>query len=189
MERPAALGRLERIRAVFTADLMREKQGLGDSSHVPVFIVGMPRSGTTLVEQILASHPRVFGAGEVRDFVATASVFSERTASAYPEMLTKLSDDDLREFGKTYVEGLSKGAAVKDRIVDKLPSNFLFIGLIHLVLPKARIIHIKRNPVDNCLSCFSLLFEEDQPFSYDLGEMGRYYKAYASLMGHWRSVL
>ncbi len=180
---------MQRIRDVFTKDLLRAKSNVGHAFEAPVFVVGMPRSGTTLVEQILASHPRVFGAGEVRDFVATASVFSERTASAYPEMLAKLSDDDLREFGKTYVEGLSKGAAVKDRIVDKLPSNFLFIGLIHLVLPKARIIHIKRNPVDNCLSCFSLLFEEDQPFSYDLGEMGRYYKAYASLMGHWRSVL
>jgi tetratricopeptide (TPR) repeat protein len=180
---------MQRIRDVFTKDLLRAKSNVGHASEAPVFVVGMPRSGTTLVEQILASHPRVFGAGEVRDFVAAASVFSERTASGYPEMLAKLSDDDLRELGKTYVERLSTVGAGKDRIVDKLPSNFLFVGLIRLVLPNARIIHIKRNPVDNCLSCFSLLFEEDQPFSYDLGEMGRYYKAYDGLMDHWRSVL
>jgi len=180
---------MQRIRDTFTKQVLQAKANVGHESDAPVFVVGMPRSGTTLVEQILASHPRVFGAGEVRDLVAAASVFSERTASAYPEMLARMSDDDLRELGKTYVERLSKGGAAKDRIVDKLPSNFLFVGLIHLVLPKARIIHIKRNAIDNCLSCFSLLFEEDQPFSYDLGEMGRYYKAYATLMDHWRSVL
>jgi tetratricopeptide (TPR) repeat protein len=180
---------MQRIRDTFTKEILQAKANAGHDSEVPVFVVGMPRSGTTLVEQILASHPRVFGAGEVRDLVAAASLFSERTTSAYPEMLAKLSNDDLRELGKVYVERLSKGRAAKDRIVDKLPSNFLFVGLIHLVLPKARIIHIKRDPVDNCLSCFSLLFEEDQPFCYDLDEMGRYYKAYATLMDHWRSVL
>jgi tetratricopeptide (TPR) repeat protein len=180
---------MQRIREVFTKDLLRAKSNVGHQSETPVFIVGMPRSGTTLVEQILASHPRVFGAGEVKDFAATASVFSARTASAYPEMLAKLSDDDLREFGKTYVERLSRYGAEKDRIVDKMPANFLFAGLIHLVLPNAKIIHIKRDPVDNCVSCFSLLFEEDQPYSYDLREMGRYYRAYDTLMDHWRSVL
>jgi tetratricopeptide (TPR) repeat protein len=180
---------MQRIREVFTKDLLRAKSNVGHPSEAPVFVVGMPRSGTTLVEQILASHPRVFGAGEVKDFAATASVFSARTACAYPEMLAKLSDDDLRELGKTYVERLSRDGAEKDRIVDKLPANFLFAGLIHLVLPNAKIIHIKRDPVDNCVSCFSLLFEEDQPYSYDLREMGRYYRAYDGLMDHWRSVL
>jgi tetratricopeptide (TPR) repeat protein len=180
---------MERIRDVFSEDLLRARSNLGHDSETPVFVVGMPRSGTTLVEQILASHPRVFGAGEVRDFVATASGVSERMASAYPEMLAKLSDGDLREIGKSYVERLRKVGGAKDRVVDKLPSNFLFVGLIHLALPRARIIHAKRNPVDTCLSGYSLLFAEDQPFSYDLGEIGRYYKAYDTLMEHWRSVL
>ncbi len=180
---------MQRIRDVFTSDLLRARANPGYDSEAPVFVLGMPRSGTSLVEQILASHPRVFGAGEVKDLVATASMFSERTASSYPELLGRLSDADLKEFGKTYVEQLSKAAAGKDRIVDKMPSNFLFLGLIHLALPRARIIHVKRNPVDTCLSCFSLLFAEDQPYAYDLTELGRYYRAYDCLMAHWRSVL
>jgi len=180
---------MQRIRELFSEDLLRGRVNTGHDSEVPVFVLGMPRSGTSLVEQVLASHARVFGAGEVKDFVATAAGVSERTGSVYPEFLTKLSDDDLREFGKTYVERLTKGGATKDRIVDKMPSNFLFLGLIHLALPKARIIHVKRHPVDTCLSCFSLLFAEDQPFTYDLGEIGRYYRAYETMMAHWRSVL
>jgi tetratricopeptide (TPR) repeat protein len=180
---------MQRIRELFSEDLLRGRVNTGYDSDVPVFVLGMPRSGTSLVEQVLASHARVFGAGEVKDFVATATSVSERTASVYPEFLSKLSHGDLREFGKAYVERLTKGGATKDRIVDKMPSNFLFLGLIHLTLPKARIIHVKRNPVDTCLSCFSLLFAEDQPFAYDLGEIGRYYKAYETMMAHWRSVL
>jgi len=180
---------VERIREVFTEDFLRAKANAGNDSEVPVFVLGMPRSGTSLVEQILASHSRVFGAGEVRDFVSTVTSVSERKASVYPEFLSKLTDEDLREFGNTYVERLTKSGGGKDRIVDKMPSNFLFAGLIHLALPKARIIHVKRHPVDTCVSCFSLLFAEDQPFAYDLGELGRYYKAYDALMAHWRSVL
>jgi len=180
---------IERIREVFTEDLVRARFNTGNDSEVPVFVLGMPRSGTSLVEQILASHSRVFGAGEVRDFVSTVTSLSERKASVYPEFLSKLTDDDLREFGKAYVERLTKSGGSKDRIVDKMPSNFLFAGLIHMALPKARIIHVKRHPVDTCVSCFSLLFAEDQPFAYDLGELGRYYKAYDALMAHWRSVL
>jgi tetratricopeptide (TPR) repeat protein len=152
-------------------------------------VIGMPRSGTSLVEQILASHPRVFGAGEVDHFATATSEVAERRAGAYPDMIAKMSDEDLRELGKTYVERVSRVGAAKDRIVDKLPSNFLFAGLIHLALPRARIIHVKRNAVDTCVSCYSLLFAEDQPFTYDLGELGRYYKAYEALMDRWRSVL
>ena len=112
-----------------------------------------------------------------------------RKAGTYPDVLAKMSDDDFRDLGKTYVERLSRDGTAKDRIVDKLPANFLFVGLIHLALPRARIIHVKRNAVDTCVSCYSLLFAEDQPFAYDLGEIGRYYRAYESLMDHWRAVL
>ena len=180
---------IQRIREVFTEELLRAKSNTGNESEVPVFVLGMPRSGTSLVEQVLASHARVFGAGEVRDLVSTVTGYADRAASVYPEYLGRMSDDDLRTFGKSYVDSLTRRAAGKDRIVDKMPSNFLFVGLIHLALPKARIIHVKRHPVDTCVSCFSLLFAEDQPFAYDLGELGRYYKAYESLMAHWRAVL
>jgi tetratricopeptide (TPR) repeat protein len=180
---------MQRIRDAFTKDILNIKSNLGHDSEAPIFVVGMPRSGTSLVEQILASHPRVHGAGEVDHFATTTSAVAARGASAYPEMIAKISDESFRELGKTYVERLGRDAAAKDRIVDKLPPNFLFAGLIHLVLPRARIIHVKRNPVDTCVSCYSLLFSEEQQFAYDLGELGRYYKAYEALMDHWRSVL
>jgi tetratricopeptide (TPR) repeat protein len=180
---------LQRIRDTFTKDFLNIKADVGHDSEAPVFVIGMPRSGTSLVEQILASHPRVFGAGEVDHFAVATSDLAKRRAGAYPGMTAKMSDEDFRELGRTYVERLSKGGAAKDRIVDKLPSNFLFAGLIHLALPRARIIHVKRNAVDTCLSCYSLLFAEEQPFAYDLGELGRYHKAYEALMAHWRRVL
>src|SRR6266436_6616234 len=173
----ATLMLMPRIRDAFTKDLLKVRSNVGHHSEAPVFVVGMPRSGTSLVEQILASHPRVFGAGEVDHFAAATSDVAQRRAGAYPDMLAKISDEDFRELGKTYVERLSGDGAAKDRIVDKLPSNFLFAGLIHLALPRARIIHVKRNAIDTCVSCYSLLFAEDQPFTYDLGELGRYYKA------------
>jgi tetratricopeptide (TPR) repeat protein len=185
----ATLQYMERIRAAFSGDLLRAKIGHGDPSNAPVFVVGMPRSGTSLVEQILASHPRVFGAGELNDFAATASMFEERGAGAYPEMIAKMSDADFREFGRLYVERAGGTVVSKERFVDKMPSNFLFVGLIHLALPRARIIHVKRNPADTCLSCYSLLFSEGQSFAYDLAELGRYYRAYDAVMEHWRTVL
>jgi tetratricopeptide (TPR) repeat protein len=185
----AALSLMHRIREAFTKDLLRGNSNVGHDSEAPIFVVGMPRSGTSLVEQILASHPCVFGAGEVDHFATATSDVARRRARAYPDMLGKMSDEDFRELGKIYVERLSRDGAGKDRIVDKLPSNFLFAGLIHLALPRARIIHVKRHPVDTCVSCYSLLFAEDQPFAYDLGEIGRYYRAYEALMDHWRSVL
>jgi tetratricopeptide (TPR) repeat protein len=185
----ATLTLMQRIRDAFAKDIPTVKSNVGHDSQAPVFVVGMPRSGTSLVEQILASHPRVFGAGEVDHFATATSDVAQRRAGAYPDMLAKMSDEDFRQLGKIYVERLSRDGAAKDRIVDKLPSNFLFVGLIHLALPRARIIHVKRNAVDTCVSCYSLLFAEDQPFAYDLGELGRYYNAYEALMDHWRSVL
>jgi tetratricopeptide (TPR) repeat protein len=185
----ATLQYMERIRAAFSGDLLRARYGRGDPSNAPIFVVGMPRSGTSLVEQILASHPRVVGAGELNDFAATASMFEQRGAGAYPEMIAKMADADFREFGGLYVERAGRTVVSKERFVDKMPSNFLFVGLIHLALPGARIIHVKRNPVDTCLSCYSLLFSEGQPFAYDLAELGRYYRAYDALMEHWCTVL
>jgi tetratricopeptide (TPR) repeat protein len=183
------LMQVERIRAAFSGEALRARSGGGDPSHAPVFVVGMPRSGTSLVEQILASHPHVFGAGEVDDLAVTAAKFVGRGMVVRPELAVGLSDADLHAFGRNYVERMARGAGAKDRVVDKMPSNFLFLGLIHLALPGARIIHVRRDPLDTCLSCYSLLFSEGQPFAYDLAELGRYYRAYDALMQHWRSVL
>jgi len=189
-DEPAIMAFLARVSATFTPTLMRVKHG-GDPSPLPVFIVGMPRSGTTLIEQILASHSAVFGAGEREDLnQAVLARFGPRDAAAtFPECLSTVTPETLRQFATHYLEGIIERAPRARRIVDKMPLNYLFVGLIHLALPNARIIHAVRDPVDTCFSCFSLLFAGHQPFAYDLGELGRYYRAYEALMAHWRSVL
>ncbi|WP_316234191.1 sulfotransferase [Bradyrhizobium sp. SZCCHNR1098] len=183
------LRQIERIRAVFSRDMLQARAGHGDPSHAPVFVIGMPRSGTSLIEQILASHPAVHGAGEVNYFAAAAGLFTDRARGDYPEMLAQLSDADVTALARAYLQRFTELPASTQRIVDKMPSNFLFAGLIHLALPNARIIHVWRNPIDTCLSCYTQLFAEPQPFAYDLAELGRYYRAYEALMSHWRAVL
>ena len=185
------MAKIDRIRTVFTPELMRARAGLGDSSTVPVFIVGMSRSGSTLVEQILASHPDVFGAGELDHFAQV--VQSVRRADGapfdYPEGVPELPGAVLREIGGRYQERLGRRAPAARRISDKMPYNWFFAGLIHLALPNARIIHTRRDPVDTCLSCFSTLFNVGHDWSYELAELGRHYRAYATTMAHWRAVL
>ena len=181
----------DRIREVVTPELMRAKAGRGDPSDVPIFIVGMPRSGSTLIEQMLASHPKVFGAGELKDFDKVVKAVHGRDGAviAYPEFLPSLQPEHLRQMGTQYVRRLREYSADAPRITNKMPSSFFYVGLIHLVLPNARIIHSMRNPVDTSLSCFSKLFSGEQNFSYDLGELGRYYRKYTEIMDHWRQVL
>ena len=190
----AALRMFDRIRAVFGAELMRSKAGQGDPSSLPVFILGMPRSGSTLIEQVLASHPKVFGAGERLDFRDALNSLGGAGGIGlpFPERFVVASGDELRELGAGYLDGLkaaSRSSGNYQRITDKMPANFRLVGPIHLALPNALIFHTCRDPVDTCLSCFSALFGADQPFAYDLGELGRYYRAYSSLMEHWRAVL
>ena len=189
----ATLGVLTRIRAVFTPEAMRREPGCGDPSATPVFIVGMPRSGSTLIEQILASHPGVFGAGERPSFPQALAQHLMRTGGAPLDIaaLTLLTADQLEMLGANYVHRL-RGATGRtgtyQRITDKYLPNFAYLGLIHMALPNARFIHSRRAPVETCLSCFARLFD-DVPFSYDLGELGRYWRAYDALMAHWTEVL
>jgi tetratricopeptide (TPR) repeat protein len=180
----AALAQLERTWELFTAEAMRKGRGFGDPSTVPIFIIGMPRSGATLVEQILASHPKVYGAGELTDFeVVVASLRGSH--GGRPGLVA----EELRQISARYLERVRVTAPAAERITDKMPANFRHAGLIYLVLPNARIIHTRRDPIDTCLSCFSILFAYNQSFTYDLAELGRYYRAYAALMEHWREVL
>ena len=186
----AVLQWFDGVRRVFTRALIRERRNLGDPSSVPVFIVGMIRSGSTLVEQILGTHPRVFAAGERKDFAnALKTLGADDTGATKVGASWLLNGENLRGLGTTYLTGLTAGTPAADKIVDKMPANFRFLGLIHLALPNARIIHTCRDPIDTCLSCFSTLFSDEQPFTYDLGELGRYYRAYQRLMVHWRHVL
>ena len=179
------LGVFEHVKEVFTPEFVKARSGQGDTSNMPVFIVGMPRSGSTLVEQILASHPAVCGAGENRGFPRACKPHVQQ----FPDDVLNVSADQLREIGTKYLGLIRREASGVLRVTDKLLANFLLVGLIHLVFPNARIIHALRDPLDTCLSCFATHFAESQPFAYELGELGRYYCAYRSLMDHWRAVL
>jgi hypothetical protein len=156
-----------------------------------VFIVGMPRSGSTLVEQILSSHPDVYGAGEVKHLSRALGQLRDRFPSLpkYPEMAEKVTPAQLDIVAKNYQQALAQGAGNAKRITDKLLTNYFFLGLINLLFPKAHVIHTRRDPVDTCLSGFTKLFKDDMPHSYDLGELGRYYGKYRELMEHWEKVL
>lgn len=180
----ATLALFDRIEAVFTPELVRAGRDAGLASPLPIFVVGMPRSGTSLIEQILASHPDVVGAGELR------AIADAVAGLAYPESLpTLVETDGLRGFARDYLARLSGLAPSGQRVVDKMPGNFLNLGLIHLALPGARILHIRRDPIDTCLSCFMTLFAHGHEYSYDLAELGRYWRAYDRLMAHWHRVL
>jgi tetratricopeptide (TPR) repeat protein len=184
-----ALALFERTRAIFTTKIMSNTRGVGDPSRIPVFVLGMPRSGSTLVEQILASHSQIFGAGELHDFDDAVDVIARANNWSYPEMAAHMSAEQLRQIGTSYVDRIKARAPSFARIVNKMPGNFGSVGLIHLALPNARIIHTIRDPLDTCLSCFFLLFAGGQTYSYDLAELGRYYRGYHALMQHWRAVL
>jgi hypothetical protein len=170
---------------------MDARSGGGDTSWSPIFIVGMPRSGTTLMEQVLASHSKVFGAGELEAFKETIAecVHGRGIKPAYPLLANAMSRDDIRQLGERYTTKVRSRAPDSERIVDKMPLNFAFVGLIHLALPHARFINTRRDPLDTCVSCFSLLFSGSQPFAYDLAELGRYYRGYEIVMEHWHEVL
>jgi hypothetical protein len=185
------LNAFRRGQETFTLDLIRNMAGLGNASDIPIFIVGMPRSGTTLIEQIIASHPKVFGAGELGYVLkAVAELSGQDLQSIFiPYLASPPSPEQLHQFGVRYVSAITALAPKAERVTDKMPLNFLYIGLLHLALPNARIVHVRRSALDTCLSCYSKLFDGDQRYSYDLAELGRFYRAYEALMEHWREVL
>jgi tetratricopeptide (TPR) repeat protein len=186
-----ALFELRRTEEVFTPELMERYSGAGNMSAAPIFIVGMPRSGTTLIEQILASHEHVYGADELNLLSEGVEKLPKHWGSAlkYPEFAPIMTPEWLRWLGDNYVRAIESIAASAPHLTDKMPANFRFVGLIQLALPNARIIHARRDPVDTCFSCYSILFSGGQAFSYDLGELGRLYKGYERLMAHWHAVL
>jgi len=187
---------IDEIIAVFTADLLRRRAGEGSSSELPIFVVGMPRSGTSLVEQILASHPQVHGASELPDIDSIARAFPEHAPagptgvqSAYPRCMATVGPALLRGLADAYLRRLAEEAPGASRVVDKAPLNFRHIGLIALMFPNARIVHCRRDPLDTCLSCYFQNFGRGQEYSFDLCELGRFYRDYRRLMDHWSVVL
>ena len=177
-------------------DVLQNPKQKGYKSDVPVFILGMPRSGTSLMEQILSSHPDIFGAGELKIMTSVLENIEVGKARLRMGDVEPSFDYDLNatysQRGERYVEQVMRLAPEGKeyrRIVDKMPGNFNFVGLIHLVLPEAKIIHSRRHPVETCLSCYRIHFAEGHQWTYNLRELGRYYRRYWNLMEHWRSAL
>jgi len=182
---------IQMIPKVVTPENVEKSQQKGCQSDVPVFILGMPRSGTSLMEQILSSHPDIFGAGELK--FMTGILENIQLAG----MRLRMGEDDpvfdydtnasWEERGRRYVDKLIKLAGGNyKRIVDKMPGNYNFVGLIHAILPNARIIHSRRDPVETCLSCYRIHFAEGHQWTYNLRELGRFYRRYWKLMQYWR---
>ncbi len=167
------------IKKTYTTKFLKSLEGTGYKSKVPVFIVGMPRSGTTLTEQIISSHPEVYGAGELS------------ILTTLEKELGPLNKDNCKEMGALYVKNIKKLDPTKKakRITDKMPGNFASIGKIISILPNAKIIHCRRNPIDTCLSCYKQSFARGQYWSYNLEELAEHYKLYEDLMAYWREVL
>jgi tetratricopeptide (TPR) repeat protein len=177
--------------AAFDPAFFERVRGFGLDSELPVFIVGMPRSGTTLVEQILASHPQMFGAGELTGGNRLADELTARLGApeGYPRCLDRLDAATARATAGDYAHQLAWRGGEAARVSDKGPLNYLYLGLLAALYPRARVIHCRRDPRGVCLSCYFQYFREDMDFTWDLGDLGRYYRAYERLMDHWRAVL
>ena len=188
---------VDSVISLFTEETVKQHKGSGFDSARPVFIVGMPRSGSTLTDQILSSHPDVAGLGEVAYFrqgipaftnTEIPDYFTPGTPSITAELMEKLSPEMLQNIARKYLS-VTDGFAAEARILtDKMLFNYLWVGLIRLSLPNAKIIHCTRDPADMGLSIWRLLFRENMPWAYDLAEIGRYYKAYRKLMAHWEKL-
>ncbi len=177
----------------FDAEFFAVRAGQGCPSPDPIFIVGLPRTGSTLLEQILASHSQVEGTMELPDILAIAHRLSGKKSrkdeSRYPDVLTELTAEQFAELGEEYLTRTRVHRSATPFFIDKMPNNFSHVGLIHLMLPNAKIIDARRHPLACCFSCFKQLFATGQDFSYDLVDIGRYYHDYAELMDHWERVL
>jgi len=186
---------VDRQIAAFTPEVFSRSTDFGDPSELPIFIVGMPRSGTTLCEQILASHPQVRGLGELQDVQTMARELPERLAAnggrplPYPECMRTLDTAVTGPLIDAYLARMRRLAGDAARVTDKHPTNFRHLGLIATLLPRAHVIHCRRDAMDTCFSCFKQDFDSPIPWAWALDAVGRYYRQYTRLMRHWRSVL
>jgi len=177
---------------VFDREFLEQKSGHGHPSPEPVFIVGLPRSGSTLLEQILASHSMVEGTAELpyAGLVATSVNRNRADGLNYPRAVRALGDEQFRQLGQDYLDlARIHRTEGRPRFIDKMPNNYPTIGLLHLILPNAKIIDARRYPLDSCLSCYRQLFARGQNFTYDLTDIGEYFLQYQRMMDYWHDVL
>ncbi len=179
--------------SVCTREFFDARQGVGCASAAPIFIVGLPRAGSTLLEQILASHSQVEGTAELAEIPQLVQLLAGREQEGskplYPRVLAELGADRLAAFGEKFIADTQVYRSGKAFFIDKMPNNFRHVGLIHLILPNAKIIDARREPMACCFSNFKQLFASGQEFTYSLEDIGRYYRSYVALMQHWDSVL
>ena len=182
--------RIDRMIAFFSREFFQQRASFGLDTEVPVFIVGMPRSGSTLVEQILSQHSQVHGAGELKDVWRLVGDLSTKLGAdkGFPECLGDLNAAIARELAEAHLRQLTRLGGSATRVIDKMLDNFLYLGLLAVLFPRARVIHCRRDPRDVCLSCFFQYFK-GLSFTWDLDDLGRYYRDYERLMAHWRAVL
>jgi tetratricopeptide (TPR) repeat protein len=192
--RPEPMERNTRLqKEICTREFFAARQGVGCGSPDPIFIVGLPRSGSTLLEQILASHSKVEGTMELADIQRMVLDLQGREPDSdnprYPRVLEDLTPQDLLKLGERYISETRVYRAGKPRFIDKMPNNFRHLGLIHLILPNAKIIDARRNAMACCFGNFKQLFAAGQEFTYSLEDIGRYYRTYVELMAHWDAVM
>lgn len=192
--KPEPLERNARLQAsVCTAEFFAARRGFGCRTSAPIFIVGLPRSGSTLLEQILASHSEVEGTMELADVPRLVQELQGRETQGavprYPGVLADLRPEDFARFGERYLSDTLVYRAGKPRFIDKMPNNFRHLGLIHLMLPNAKIIDARREPMACCFSNLKQLFASGQQFTYSIDDITRYYRMYVELMAHWDEVL
>ncbi|MBW8367982.1 MAG: sulfotransferase [Arenimonas sp.] len=186
--------RVRRSRELFTPEFLASRSGVGSTAADPIFIVGLPRSGSTLVEQILSSHPSVEGTMELPEVIALTHDLRRQGADvrggSYHDVLATLDAGQLRELGERYLDRTRvQRKTGAPHFIDKMPNNFFHVGLIHLMLPNARIVDVRRHPMACCFSGYKQYFARGQNFSYGLADIGRYYRDYLSLMAHFDQVL
>jgi tetratricopeptide (TPR) repeat protein len=180
-----------RVRDCFDAAFLARRAGAGCSDPAPIFVVGLPRSGSTLIEQILASHSSVEGTFELPNVLTIVREFdhSNPEHDAYPESVRAAPRELFAGLGRRYLEETAPIRSGRARFIDKMPNNFSHVGLIHTILPNAAVVDVRRHPMDSCFSTYKQYFAEGQSFSYDLEDLGRYYRCYLRLMDHWDEVL
>ncbi len=180
-----------RIIDLFNAEFINRNAGVAPSPVTPIFVVGLPRSGSTLIEQILASHSQVDGTHELGDLSRAVQSVRRRSRkhSRFPEALTNLNNDEWRSIGEEYLRRTEIFRSGAPYFVDKNPNNFIYAGVLKLALPNCKIINARRHPLDSCFGSFKQLFASGQPFTYDMTELGEYYLQYVHLLDHWHEVM
>ena len=178
----------KRILSFFNFENIKNIAESSTNDRDPIFVLGMPRSGSTLIDQIISSHSKVDGTQELPNIIKIAAELNADKKNSYPEILKKFKDTEISELGKNYLSETSWARDNAPFFIDKMPNNFIHIGLIKTILPNAKIIDTRRDPMDTCFSCFKQFFARGQLFTYSLEDLGNYYTDYIRAMNHWHNV-